>query len=143
MTDIVFLRRRAQGEPANHVDPAWCEVEPVDIEGVSVPINRYFVSHPEMVLGTWSRKDRLYGVRLQRRARPATSQSSSPVPFPGCPKAIAPPRLWSIGRLSKSRFARRRLSPTSRKEVSLSARAASSANRQAARPCPSPTAARS
>ena len=28
---------------------------------MEVPINRYFHDHPEMVLGTWSRKDRLYG----------------------------------------------------------------------------------
>ena len=27
----------------------------------SVPINRYFHNHPEMVLGAWSRKDTLYG----------------------------------------------------------------------------------
>ena len=26
-----------------------------------IPINRYFLNHPEMVLGTWSRKDTLYG----------------------------------------------------------------------------------
>ena len=25
------------------------------------PINRYFLNHPEMVLGNWSRKDTLYG----------------------------------------------------------------------------------
>jgi hypothetical protein len=61
VTDIVFLRRRGPGEPEAHADPAWCEVEAVDIAGVEIPINRYFVSHPEMVLGTWSRKDRLYG----------------------------------------------------------------------------------
>jgi hypothetical protein len=61
VTDIVFLRRRGPQEPEAHVDPAWCEVEPVDIAGVEIPINRYFVNHPEMVLGTWSRKDRLYG----------------------------------------------------------------------------------
>src|SRR5262249_33328994 len=34
---------------------------PVDIGGVAVPVNRYFLNHPEMVLGTWSRKDTLYG----------------------------------------------------------------------------------
>jgi N12 class adenine-specific DNA methylase len=60
VTDLVFLRRRAAGDEANHADPAWLEVEPVDIEGTPVPINRYFLQNPEMVLGTWSRKDRLY-----------------------------------------------------------------------------------
>jgi len=60
VTDIVFLRKRAPGEPAKHADPAWLETKPIDIEGDAIPINRYFLNHPEMVLGTWSRKDRLY-----------------------------------------------------------------------------------
>ena len=60
VTDIVFLRRRGAGEPACHVDPAWLTVEPLPIEGAPIPINRYFLKHPQMVLGAWSRKDRLY-----------------------------------------------------------------------------------
>jgi len=63
VTDIVFLRKRAPGEPANHVDPEWLQTEPLAIEGVEIPINRYFLRHPEMVLGTFSRQDRLYGAR--------------------------------------------------------------------------------
>ena len=61
VTDIVFLRKRAPGEPARHVDPAWLKTAPQSIEGLVIPINSYFVNHPEMVLGTWSRKDTLYG----------------------------------------------------------------------------------
>jgi N12 class adenine-specific DNA methylase len=61
VTDIVFLRKRAPGEPASHADPAWLETRPLDIDGTTVPINRYFLNHPEMVLGAWSRKDTLYG----------------------------------------------------------------------------------
>ncbi len=61
VTDIVFLRKRAAGEPANHVDGEWLGVGPLSIEGMDVPINRYFLNHPEMVLGTWTRKDTLYG----------------------------------------------------------------------------------
>ncbi len=61
VTDIMFLRKRGPGEPANHFDPAWLETAPMDIDGLSVPINRYFHNHPENVLGTWSRKDTLYG----------------------------------------------------------------------------------
>ena len=34
---------------------------PLEIEGASVSINRYFLNHPEMVLGRWSRQDTLYG----------------------------------------------------------------------------------
>jgi N12 class adenine-specific DNA methylase len=61
VTDIVFLRKRLPGEPARHADTDWLGVAPLAIEGVEVPINRYFLNHPDMVLGTWSRKDTLYG----------------------------------------------------------------------------------
>ena len=61
VTDIVFLRKRAPGEPARHADAGWLESRPLAIEDASVPINAWFLNHPEMVLGTWSRKDRLYG----------------------------------------------------------------------------------
>jgi N12 class adenine-specific DNA methylase len=61
VTDIVFLRKRSPGEPARHVDPEWLGASPLAIDGVEVPVNRYFLNHPEMVLGQWSRKDTLYG----------------------------------------------------------------------------------
>jgi N12 class adenine-specific DNA methylase len=61
VTDIVFLRKREPDEAARHVDPDWLGVSPLSIEGIDVPINRYFLHHPEMVLGNWSRKDTLYG----------------------------------------------------------------------------------
>ncbi|MBI5765464.1 MAG: DEAD/DEAH box helicase family protein [Planctomycetes bacterium] len=61
VTDIVFLRKRAAGEPAHHVDSQWLAVAPLAIDGVEVPVNRYFLNHPEMVLGTWTRQDTLYG----------------------------------------------------------------------------------
>ena len=52
VTDIVFLRKRPVGETAKHADPAWLETAPLAIEGVDIPINRYFLNHPEMVLGS-------------------------------------------------------------------------------------------
>ena len=61
VTDIVFLRKRDRGEAAHHVDPDWLGVAPLEIDGAEVPVNRYFLNHPEMVLGEWSRKDTLYG----------------------------------------------------------------------------------
>jgi N12 class adenine-specific DNA methylase len=61
VTDILFLRKRAPGEPARHVDPQWLGIAPLSIDGAEVSINRYFLNHPEMVLGLWSRKDTLYG----------------------------------------------------------------------------------
>src|SRR5262249_11926135 len=59
--DILFLRKRPPDEPAHHADPDWLGIAPLSIEGMDVPINRYFLNHPEMVLGTWTRKDTLYG----------------------------------------------------------------------------------
>ncbi|NCX98298.1 MAG: hypothetical protein EBX35_06915, partial [Planctomycetia bacterium] len=61
VTDVVFLRRRARGQEARHADPAWLESRPTEVDGAMVAINRYFQNHPEMVLGTYSRKDTLYG----------------------------------------------------------------------------------
>ena len=60
VTDILCLRKRIVGAVVNHTDPTWLETEPLAIEGVDIPINRYFLRHPEMVLGTWTRQDRLY-----------------------------------------------------------------------------------
>ncbi|MFL5340172.1 MAG: DEAD/DEAH box helicase family protein, partial [Gemmataceae bacterium] len=61
VTDIVFLRKRAPGQPAAHADPEWLGAAPLAIAGADVAINRYYHHHPEMVLGSWSRKDTLYG----------------------------------------------------------------------------------
>ena len=61
VTDIVFLRKRDRGDPPKHVDPDWVGIAPLEIDGAEVPVNRYFLNHPEMVLGNWSRKDTLYG----------------------------------------------------------------------------------
>ena len=60
VTDIVFLRKRAAGSPAHHVDDDWLGVGPLAIDDAEVTVNRYFLHHPEMVLGEWSRKDTLY-----------------------------------------------------------------------------------
>ncbi|OWK39469.1 DEAD/DEAH box helicase family protein [Fimbriiglobus ruber] len=60
VTDIVFMRKRSLDEPPRHVDE-WLKAEPTEIEGRSLPVNEYFNRHPEMVLGTYSGKDSLYG----------------------------------------------------------------------------------
>jgi hypothetical protein len=60
VADIVFLRKRAPGDPTRHADPAWLRTRPVLIEGATLPINGYFLDHPELMLGILSRKDRLY-----------------------------------------------------------------------------------
>jgi N12 class adenine-specific DNA methylase/SAM-dependent methyltransferase len=61
VTDVLFLRKRGLGEAARHAAPDWLAVEPTAVDGVTVPINRYFRHHPEMVLGTFTSKDSLYG----------------------------------------------------------------------------------
>src|SRR5262249_21642207 len=65
VTDIIFLRRRAPGQEARHADPDWLRTGPLPIgaekPSAEIPVNRYFLNHPEMVLGEWSRKDTLYG----------------------------------------------------------------------------------
>ncbi|MFN0053745.1 MAG: hypothetical protein ACKV0T_16310, partial [Planctomycetales bacterium] len=61
VADIIFLRKRSLDEPPNHCDPDWLEVGPLTVEGMEVLINGYFLNHPEMVLGHWSRKHTLYG----------------------------------------------------------------------------------
>lgn len=68
VTDIVFLRRRGAAEPASHADPGWLSVAPLPVEGADVVVNRYFLDHPEMVLGAWSRRDTLYGEGYSVRA---------------------------------------------------------------------------
>ena len=61
VTDILFLRKRSPGDRANHVDADWLGVAPMSIDGMDISINGYFLNHPEMVLGNWTRKDTLYG----------------------------------------------------------------------------------
>ncbi len=60
VTDIVFLRKRAPGEPARHEEAEWQNSMPFEIGDREVSINRYFARHPEMVLGDMSIKDTLY-----------------------------------------------------------------------------------
>src|SRR5882762_5139422 len=55
VTDILCLRKRAAGEAPSQADSAWLETAPLTIESIALPVNRYFLQHPAMVLGTWSR----------------------------------------------------------------------------------------
>jgi N12 class adenine-specific DNA methylase/adenine-specific DNA methylase len=61
VTDIVFLRKREPGKPAQHIDSDWLKTASKQIEGAHVSVNHYFVNHPEMVLGDWTRENQLYG----------------------------------------------------------------------------------
>ena len=61
VADLLLLRKRAPGEPTRHADDAWLHVAPLAVGGAEVAVNAYFLRRPDMVLGTWGRKDTLYG----------------------------------------------------------------------------------
>ena len=74
--------------------PTGSGVAPLAIDGAEVPVNRYFLNHPEMVLGNWTRKDTLYGgegysVTEQRRPGRATQSK----PWHGLPRFAADPSI--------------------------------------------------
>lgn len=66
VTDIIYLRKRLPGEAPT--DTSWVGVETIDLKNpqepwqppVALPLNRYFVDHPEMVLGTHSAAGSMY-----------------------------------------------------------------------------------
>jgi N12 class adenine-specific DNA methylase len=63
VTDIVVLRRRAEGEGSQHAGP-WETSQPSDLDGGVRPVNDWFAEHPELVVGrliagngTYARED--------------------------------------------------------------------------------------
>lgn len=74
-TDIIFLRKRAEGEPA--ADRSWTETVEVELpnrhgEPTKGRVNRWIAEHPEMVLGEEGFFDKLWEGRYGVRARPGT-----------------------------------------------------------------------
>lgn len=58
-TDIVVLRKLAEGEKAN---TAWVETRQyADKDGKKVPLNRYFIDNPDMMLGDFGAYGTMYG----------------------------------------------------------------------------------
>jgi SAM-dependent methyltransferase len=51
VTDVLFLRRRAEGDPPG--DASWLRTETLELPGHHQPVevNSYFLDHPEMVVG--------------------------------------------------------------------------------------------
>jgi len=49
VTDLLILRRREPGRDAGGA--AWEQARMVELDGVEVPVNQYFLDHPEHVLG--------------------------------------------------------------------------------------------
>ncbi len=97
VTDLVFLRKRAAGEAPRHAATSWLEVAPLAVEGAQVPVNRYFHEHPEQVLGSWSRKNRLYGgeqgfsVTFAGDLEPSLRAAIARLPRLATRAAVAPP----------------------------------------------------
>jgi N12 class adenine-specific DNA methylase len=61
-TDIIFLRKRLPGESAK--DDSWVETGMIQSEnGEEIRVNRYFVDHPEMMLGKMSMSGSMYSGR--------------------------------------------------------------------------------
>src|SRR5580658_5170765 len=49
VTDLIILRRREPGRPA--APTAWERTPLTSIDGQQVPLNEYFLAHPDLVLG--------------------------------------------------------------------------------------------
>lgn len=60
-TDIIFLRKPAEGETASQANRSWLEsVDYQDKDGNTVPLNKYFVTHPENMLGEFGAYGTMY-----------------------------------------------------------------------------------
>lgn len=58
-TDIIFLRKKAEGETSTGA--AWLDVKNyTDKDGNTVPLNEYFVKHPENMLGDFGAYGSMY-----------------------------------------------------------------------------------
>ncbi len=49
VTDLLILRRREPGRPRDH--PEWEQARLTSLDGTQVPVNEYFLNHPDAVLG--------------------------------------------------------------------------------------------
>ena len=61
ITDLLVLRRREPGRPPDAA--AWEKTRHAELDGVQVPVNEYFLDHPDAVLGQHGSRPR----RLPRR----------------------------------------------------------------------------
>ena len=61
VTDILFLRKRRPGTPAQHADPAWLETGPLAVEGVEVRGQPVFPEPPGDGAGRVEPENLLHG----------------------------------------------------------------------------------
>ena len=65
-TDIIFLRKRAEGDPPASFNQSWIETSRIAVNSVdhdrkvNTTINTYFDQHPEMILGTMTAHGSMY-----------------------------------------------------------------------------------
>jgi len=57
-TDIVFLQKRQLGQEGS--GERWTMAQPLELDGQIIPLNEYFVAHPEMMLGTLALTGTMY-----------------------------------------------------------------------------------
>lgn len=69
-SDILILQKR---DHPSDVKPEWLTMGDID----SVPANRYFVNHPEMILGTMQYSSRMYGNKFETTCAPFESADLS------------------------------------------------------------------
>ena len=73
VTDIVFLRKRAPGRASpDMLMMNGSGLPRLSIDGAEVPVNRYFLNHPEMVLGNGAAKTRSMAEKASASPAPAT-----------------------------------------------------------------------
>ncbi len=64
ITDIIFMRKRQAGEANRSVFSEWTQAEmslKSDLNPEGIPISKYFLAHPEHVVGEMSNKGTMYG----------------------------------------------------------------------------------
>ena len=61
VTDILFLRKRSPEQAPHHVDNEWLLTDSKQVDGANISVNKYFLNHPDMVLGDWTLENQLYG----------------------------------------------------------------------------------
>ena len=58
VTDIVFLQKRLDDQPMSELTKSFIGISPISFpskdgaDPINIPVNNYFVEHPEMILGT-------------------------------------------------------------------------------------------
>jgi N12 class adenine-specific DNA methylase/predicted ABC-type ATPase len=122
VTDVLVIRRFADGEQPRPSEPAWIHTIPADIGGTQIHINQYFTENPGMMLGEMTAPGARYTADLRVTAPAETdvpllvsraltgaaagrAASTAPRPATPSPAAGRPPEGFQQARADGS-FAR-------------------------------------